>query len=337
MPSNPIWLPLVFAVALLSGAVLTWLVRKWVVAQQIGQTVRDDGPQSHLKKMGTPILGGLGMMAALTLVTGLLWVVKGHVGLNPAVPLCLALALAYAAIGFADDWSKVRYKRALGLKARIRVVLEVVLALAFAFALVYFRGVDAGTSGAVMLVAARLASVWPLIVVFVLVGGANAVNLTDGLDGLAGGVSCFCAAALAVACWLLGHNDLALFAAALSGVCAGFLWLNCHPASIFMGDVGSLGLGGALAAIAVAARMELLLGLFGIVFVIEALSVIIQVLYFKASGGKRVFRMAPFHHHLELGGMAETKVVIRFWLITLVAGALGIALVASLAGVRLIG
>lgn len=328
-----IWFSLLFVMALLSGAALTWLVRKWVVAQQMGQTVREDGPQSHLAKMGTPTLGGVGIMAALTLLAAALWAVRGNT-LSPAVPLCLALALGYAAIGFADDWSKVRYKRPLGLKARIRVPLEVILALAFAWALVRFGGVSPGVGGSAQLIPWGLGFVWTVVVVFVLVGGANAVNLTDGLDGLAGGVTCFCALAMAVACVMLGHVDLALFAVALAGVCAGFLWLNCHPASIFMGDVGSLGLGGALAAIAVAARMELLLGLFGVVFVIEALSVIIQVLYFKASGGKRVFRMAPFHHHLELGGMAETKVVIRLWIITLIAGGLGVALVAWLSSVR---
>jgi len=164
----------------------------------------------------------------------------------------------------------------------------------------------------------------------VLVGCANAVNLTDGLDGLAGGVSCFCALALGASCWLLGRPDLAILCAIVAGSAAGFLWLNAAPASIFMGDVGSLGLGAILAAIAVAARLEIMLAVFGVVFVVEALSVAIQVLYFRFSGGKRVFRMAPYHHHLELGGMAETKIVVRFWLITIVAGAAGLGLVAAI-------
>lgn len=326
---------LMFVVALVAGALLTEAVRRWVVRQQMGQTVRDDGPESHLKKMGTPILGGLGMMAALTLATGLIWLLKGK-ELSPAVPLSLGLALTYAAIGFADDWSKVRYKRPLGLKARIRVPLELLLAGAFA-ALLMHTHVASATTVAAQLIHFGAGALWFVVVLFVVVGGANAVNLTDGLDGLAGGVTCFAAMAMAAACWLLGLSDLALFAAALSGVSAGFLWLNCHPASIFMGDVGSLGLGAALAAIAVSAHMEVLLGLFGVIFVIEALSVIIQVLYFKRTGGKRVFRMAPFHHHLELGGMDETKIVVRFWIITLAAGAVATALVAWLTTGYLIG
>lgn len=335
MLSEFVWLILTFLFALIAGALLTEAVRRWVVAQQIGQTVRDDGPQSHLKKMGTPTLGGVGIIGALTLATALIWLLKGR-QLSLAVPLSLGLALAYAAIGFADDWSKVRYKRPLGLKARARVPLELLLAGVFAGLLIH-SGLAASTTTAAQLIHFGGGVLWVVVVLFVVFGGANAVNLTDGLDGLAGGVTCFCAMALAAACWLLGLSDLALFAAALAGVSAGFLWLNCHPAAIFMGDVGSLGLGAALAAIAVSAHLELLLGVFGIVFVIEALSVMIQVLYFKYSGGKRVFRMAPFHHHLELGGMAETKIVVRFWILTLAAGAVATALVAWLTTGYLIG
>lgn len=335
MLSEFVWFILTFIFALIAGALLTAAVRGWVVRQQMGQTVREDGPQSHLKKMGTPTLGGLGMMAALTLATGLIWLLKGK-ELSPAVPLSLGLALAYAAVGFADDWSKVRYKRSLGLKARARVPLELLLAGVFAWLLIH-TGMASATPVAAQLIHFGTGPVWIVLVLFVVFGGANAVNLTDGLDGLAAGVTCFCAMALAASCWMLGLSDLALFSAALCGVSAGFLWLNCHPAAIFMGDVGSLGIGAALAAIAVAAHLELLLGVFGIVFVIEALSVIIQVLYFKRTGGKRVFRMAPFHHHLELGGMDETKIVVRFWILTLAAGAVATALVAWLTTGYLIG
>lgn len=320
-----------FLAAMLFGALFTGLVRRWQIAGQMGQTVREDGPESHLKKMGTPTLGGLGIMVALTLVTlPLWWFVRDGLGDSQwrAVPLILALALAYAAIGFADDWSKVRYKRPLGLKARVRVPLELILAVVFAVAMVRLGALDPNTNAQLLPLGTGVLFV--LVAVFVILGGGNAVNLTDGLDGLAGGVSCFCALAISVACLFHHQLHLALFAAGLAGVCAGFLWLNCHPASIFMGDVGSLGLGAALAGLAIAARMEILLGLFGIVFVIEALSVIIQVLYFKYSGGKRVFRMAPFHHHLELGGMAETKIVLRFWLITIAAGTVGVMIVTLL-------
>ncbi|MHB8996438.1 MAG: phospho-N-acetylmuramoyl-pentapeptide-transferase [Armatimonadota bacterium] len=335
MPSDFVQIMIVFVLAVIASVVFTWLVRKWVIAQQMGQTVREDGPQSHLKKMGTPTLGGLGFMAALTLLTGVIWLLRGR-ELNPAVPLCLGLALAYAGIGFADDWSKLRYKRPLGLKARARVPLEMLLAGVFALLLIQ-NGIMTPEPGAAQLVPFGSGVVAIIVAMFVIVGGANATNLTDGLDGLAAGVTCFAAVAVSAACFLLGNSDLALLAGALAGVCAGFLWLNCHPASIFMGDIGSLGLGAALAGIAVAARMELLLGLFGLIFVIEALSVIIQVLYFKRTGGKRIFRMAPFHHHLELGGMAETKVVTRFWIITMIAGAAGVAIVGWLTTGMLVG
>lgn len=334
MLSDFLQLMAAFLAALLLSAVLTEGVRRWVASRQMGQTVREDGPQSHLQKSGTPTLGGVGFMGALTLVVAGLWLWRGG-HLSPAVPLALVLALAYAAIGFADDWSKLRFRRPLGLKARERVPLEIGLAIGYALLLVRCGGISPD-GGAAQLIHPGLGLLWLPLVVFVIVGGANAVNLTDGLDGLAGGVTCCCALALAGACWLLGLPDLALLAGALAGVCAGFLWLNCHPAAIFMGDVGSLGLGGLLGALAVAARLELVLGLLGLVFVIEALSVIIQVLYFKYSGGKRVFRMAPFHHHLELGGMAETTIVVRFWLLTLATGAVGLGLVAWLATGRIL-
>ena len=328
MPNSAVWVGVMFAAAMALSAVLTWCVRQWARRVGMGQTVRDDGPQSHLKKMGTPTLGGLGMLGAMALLAGGLWLVRGR-GLNPALPLGVGLALMYGAIGFADDWSKLRYKRPLGLKARIRVPLEMILAGVFAYALVRTGAVTAG-GGIAQIIRLGTGVGFVLFSMFVIVGASNAVNLTDGLDGLAGGVSCLCALSLGTACWLLGQHDLALLCAIVAGASAGFLWLNAPPASIFMGDVGSLGLGDILAAVAVSARLELIFGLFGVVFVVEALSVITQVLYFKASGGKRIFRMAPYHHHLELGGMAETKIVVRFWLITLAAGALGLGLVAAI-------
>jgi phospho-N-acetylmuramoyl-pentapeptide-transferase len=275
--------------------------------------------------MGTPTLGGVGFLAALVLLTVVIWLLRGR-QISPAVPLCVGLALAYAGIGFADDWSKLRYKRPLGLKARARVPLEMLLAAVFALLLIQ-NGIMTAEPGAAQLIPFGSGVMAIIVAMFVIVGGANATNLTDGIDGQAAGVSCFVAVALSAACFLLGNSDLAILAGALAGVSAGFLWSNSHPASIFMGDVGALGLGALIAGIAVAARLELLLGLFGIIFVIEALSDIIQVLYFKRTGGKRVFRMAPFHHHLELGGMAETKIAIRFWIITMVAGAIGVAIV----------
>ena len=317
-----------FILAVALAAVATWLVRGWARRVGLGQTVRDDGPQSHLAKMGTPTLGGLGMLSVIALLTGGLWLLRGR-GLSPAVPLAVALSLLFGAIGFADDWSKLRYKRPLGLKARTRLPLEFILAAAFAFLLIYTQTVTpAGGLAQIIPLGAGVGFV--LFAMVMLVGFGNAANLTDGLDGLAGGVSCFCALSLGGACWMLGHHDLAILCAIVAGAAAGFLWLNAAPATIFMGDVGSLGLGAILAAVAVAARLELLLCVFGVVFVVEAMSVIIQVLYFRASGGRRIFRMAPYHHHLELGGLAETKIVIRFWIITIVAGAAGLGFVAAL-------
>lgn len=316
----------VFVVAGLLSGLLTELVRSRMVAARLGQQVREDGPQSHLAKAGTPSMGGVGFFAALAVVT-LLWVAGG--GVSPAIPLALGLTLAYAAIGFADDYTKLRGQCSLGLKARVRVPLEVALGLGYAL-LLHHTGALETAGGQAQLVPWGTGLVWLGVAMFVTVGAGNAVNLTDGLDGLAGGVTCFCALGLAAACWLLGLPDLALWSVALAGVTVGFLWHNAHPARIWMGDVGSLGLGAALAAIALAARLELLLGLFGLVFVIEALSVMIQVLYFKATGGRRVFRMAPYHHHLELGGLAETQIVTRFWLLGMILAALGVGLVAAL-------
>ena len=317
-----------FLGAMLLSALFTWLVRLHVVATDLRQTVRSDGPESHLQKMGTPTLGGVGMMAALIVVTMIL-LAAGVIVWRQAVLPALGLTLAYAAIGFADDYSKLRYKRPLGLKARLRLPLEFLLAAGYAVLLVH-SGLLGRASGAAQIIPLGGGVLWIAFATLVIVGASNAVNLTDGLDGLAAGVSCLCALGVGVACFLLDRPELALWAVALAGVCAGFLWLNTPPASIFMGDVGSLGLGAALAAIAVAARIELLFALFGIIFVIEALSVIIQVVYFRATGGRRVFRMAPYHHHLELGGLPETKIVFRFWLITMAGAALGIALVALL-------
>jgi len=317
-----------FMAAAVLAALLTWRVRHWVVKVGYGQTVRDDGPQSHLAKMGTPTLGGLGMLGAVAVVVLIGTVTDlaaGHRP-HPAGLLVVGLALLYGGIGFADDWTKLRYKRPLGLKARVRLPLEIALGAAFALALVLTRAVTpAGSAVQIIPLGAGIGFV--LFSAVVTAGASNAVNLTDGLDGLAGGVSLICALTLSAACFMTQQLELAILAAIVAGAAAGFLWFNAHPAAIFMGDVGSLGLGALLSGIAVAARMELLFGLFGVVFVVEALSVVLQVAYFRRTGGKRLFRMAPYHHHLELGGMAETKIVTRFWLVTMVAGAVGLVLV----------
>lgn len=336
MPSDPLLFSLLFVLAMAVSMAGTWLVRGWVRRVGLGQTVRDDGPQSHLAKMGTPTLGGLAIVGTIVLLTLVLWLMRGS-GLRPAVLLAVALAVLYAALGFADDWSKLRYQRPLGLKARVRLPVEIALAILFALLLIHTRAVT--SAGGLAQIIPLGAGLWfVLFATIVIVGGSNAVNFTDGLDGLAGGVSCFCALGLGAACWFIGQTDLAILCAIVAGAAAGFVWLNAPPASIFMGDVGSLGLGGVLTAIAVAARLELLFAVFGIVFVVEALSVLLQVGYYRLTGGrwqvkdsgKRLFRMAPYHHHLELGGVPETKIVARFWLTTIAAGAMGLALVSWL-------
>ncbi len=319
-----------FLLAMALSGLLTELVRRRMVAARLGQQVREDGPESHLAKAGTPSLGGIGFLAALALLTVWLYVWQ-PAPMSSTVALALLLTLAYGAIGFADDYSKLRYQRSLGLKARVRLPLELLLAGLYAW-LLAAKGAVPADPGPAQLVAWGTGPLWIAVCMFVIAGAGNAVNLTDGLDGLAGGTGMFCALGLAAACALLGHADLALWSVALAGCLAGFLWLNAHPARIWMGDMGSLGLGAALGAIAVAARLELLLGLFGLIFVIEALSVIIQVIYFRATGGKRVFRMAPYHHHLELSGLRETQIVTRFWLLALVLALLGAGIVAEVVG-----
>ncbi len=316
-----------FALAMAVSGLLTELVRRRMVASGLGQQVRDDGPQSHLAKAGTPSMGGLGFLGALTLLTVWLYVWQ-PVPIGTTVALALMLALAYGAIGFADDYTKLRFRRALGLKARVRLPLELALGGLYAWLLVVIG--SATDAGPAQLIAFGNGPVWIAFCMLVVAGAGNAVNLTDGLDGLAGGTGLFCALGLGAACALLGRFDLAFWSVTLAGCLAGFLWLNAHPASIWMGDVGSLGLGAALAAIAVAARLELLLALFGLVFVVEALSVMVQVAYFRITGGRRVFRMAPYHHHLELSGLRETQIVTRFWLLGLLFAFLGTGTVAAL-------
>ncbi|NPV48736.1 MAG: phospho-N-acetylmuramoyl-pentapeptide-transferase [Armatimonadetes bacterium] len=327
MAANPLLGAGLFALAMAVSGLLTELVRRRMIASGLGQQVRDDGPQSHLAKAGTPSMGGLGFLGALTLLTVWLYVWQ-PVPIGTTVALALMLSLAYGAIGFADDYTKLRFRRALGLKARVRLPLELALGGLYAWLLAVSGSVtDAGPA---QLIAFGNGPIWIAFCMLVVAGAGNAVNLTDGLDGLAGGTGLFCALGLGAACALLGRFDLAFWSVALAGCLAGFLWLNAHPASIWMGDVGSLGLGAALAAIAVAARLELLLALFGLIFVVEALSVMVQVVYFRLTGGRRVFRMAPYHHHLELGGLRETQIVTRFWLLGLLLAFLGTGTVAAL-------
>ena len=303
------------------------------VRQGKGQPIREDGPQSHLAKRGTPTMGGLMILVALTMSL-LLWMDLS----SPLVWACLAVTVGFGLIGFVDDYDKVSKNSHAGLSGKIRLLLEFVVAGIASYIIVsqistnlyipFFSDVEIPLGPAYYVFAA-----------FVMVGAGNAVNLTDGLDGLAIMPVIIAAGTFAIIAYLVGRPDfsdylgiphvegageLAIFSAAIMGAGLAFLWFNAPPAAVFMGDTGSLALGGALGAIAVAAHHEVVLAIVGGLFVLEAVSVIIQVFWFKRTG-KRVFRMAPIHHHFEQLGWSESKVVIRFWIISIVLALIGLA------------
>jgi len=313
---------------------------------QIGQYIREEGPQAHQKKAGTPTMGGVLITIAIVIPT-ILWADLS----NKFIWLVVFSTMAYGAVGFADDYLKVVHHRNLGLTARSKMALQILVGIGVATVLVYMRFTGEFTTHLIFpffknfqpdLVWSHLLTyphLWPVaflpfvaFVVLVLVGASNAVNLTDGLDGLAIGpvmTVAFCywtftyvAGNLKFSAYLgiphvVGAGELAIFCASLIAASLGFLWYNAYPASMMMGDVGALGLGGALGIVAVLAKQELVLPIAGGVFVIEAASVILQRYYYKATH-RRIFRMAPLHHHFELGGWPETQVVVRFWIISIV-------------------
>jgi phospho-N-acetylmuramoyl-pentapeptide-transferase len=286
-----------------------------------GQHIREEGPQSHKIKQGTPTMGGL-LILSVTTVAFLAFGERTAVGLT-----VLIVTLACAGIGFLDDFAKIRNRRSLGLSGRYKLALMVPITV---FIGVMADREDLSTRVFLPLldVHVELGPVWYVLVFCVLAGATNAVNLTDGLDGLAAGtmaIAALCYTAMAVVGWIVLGDvvrlDIAIFCAALLGGCIGFLWYNSFPADVFMGDTGSLGLGGALAALAVFTKTELLLVLIGGIFVAEALSVIIQVISFQRFG-RRVFLIAPIHHHFEMKAWSETKIIVRFWILaSLCAGA----------------
>jgi phospho-N-acetylmuramoyl-pentapeptide-transferase len=305
---------------------------------QIGQEIREEGPSSHQSKKGTPTMGGLLIITAVVLPT-LLWANLR----NPFVWIPIAAILLFGAIGFADDYLKVARRRNLGLRARSKFALQALVALGLGLYL-YFLAQQGHFDTTLSFPFFKtfnpdLGWSYPLLVLLVVTGSANAVNLTDGLDGLAIGSLLIVWAALSALTYAAGHalvseylaipnvkgvGELTVFCGAVVGASLGFLWFNSHPAEVFMGDVGSMGLGGALGTTAVLIKQELLLIVAGGLFVVEALSVILQVGSFKLRG-RRIFRMAPLHHHFELGGWSETKVVIRFWIIALIFALLSLA------------
>jgi phospho-N-acetylmuramoyl-pentapeptide-transferase len=312
-----------------------WLIRK-LQSLQIDQQIREDGPQSHLVKKGTPTMGGVLIIFAVMIST-LLWA-------NLAIDyiwLILMVTVGYGLIGFFDDYQKFTGKNSRGISGKKRLVAEVAIAL-FVSIILYLKP-DFNSQVTIPFFKTVLPNIgwgYVLLSTFIIVGAANAVNLTDGLDGLAIGPATICFATYILFAYFAGNvkvasylqityvsgaGELAVFCGALVGAGLGFLWFNSYPAEVFMGDVGSLSLGGALGTIAVITKQEILLAIVGGIFVVETFSVIFQVGYFKLSGGKRIFRMAPLHHHFELKGWAEPKVIVRFWVISILLALLAIS------------
>ena len=332
--------------ALFTGLIVGPLVINRLREFQIGQYIREEGPKAHQKKAGTPTMGGL-LIAIAIVVPTLLWADLT----NPFVWIAIGSTCAFAAIGFTDDYIKVVHRRNLGLTARAKLGLQILTSLLIAVVLIVMQTKGMYSTKLIVpffkqfrpdLVVERWVHnphLWALgfipfviFVCLVIVGSSNAVNLTDGLDGLAIGCTVIAAGALTVLTYVSGHatfasylelqrmpqiGELTIFCGAMVGAAIGFLWYNAHPAEVFMGDVGSLALGGAIGTVAVMIKQELLLPFIGGVFVIEALSVILQVASFKLRK-KRIFKMAPIHHHFELLGWSESKVIVRFWIASLV-------------------
>jgi len=318
---------------LLGGPMIRMLKRRL-----IGQSVREDGPRSHLSKAGTPTMGGLLILLAVVAAT-LLWMDLK----NRMVWIALGTLLGLGVVGFADDFVKFTARRSLGLSGKGKLVPQFLVAFGAAWAIQHWASPETFSSIVTFPFFKKLildlGALYIPFVAVVLVGSSNAVNLTDGLDGLAIGAVGVAAGTYALLAYVSGNavaarylqipfvpqaGELAVFCGALVGASLGFLWYNSHPADVFMGDVGSLPLGGAIAAVAVMTKQEMLLAIVGGVFVLEALSVIVQVVSFKTTG-RRVFRMAPLHHHFELAGWPESRVIIRFWILSILFSVLALS------------
>lgn len=283
-----------------------------VLKRKAGQNIREDGPQSHLSKAGTPSMGGIAIIIAASLTTIGAAVMGKSDGLGCAI--ILLVFVGFGLIGFFDDYLKVIKKNNLGLRAYQKFGLQTILSVILA---VYLANYTEGSTSVYIPFADIYVNfgIWYIpFVVFVVLAMTNAVNLTDGLDGLASGVTAFISLFFAVAGFTYGIVTGAYFCSAMCGACLGFLVFNRNPAKVFMGDTGSLALGGGLAAAAILMKLELLLPIVGLLYVIEAFSVVLQVGYFKISGGKRIFKMAPIHHHFEKCGFSEVQVVAGFWI-----------------------
>lgn len=324
--------------ALLVGLFCGPMTIRWLRGLQIGQMVRDDGPQSHLSKAGTPTMGGVLILLSVT-ISSLFW---GDLH-QASLWLVLIVTICFGLVGFIDDYRKLVLKNSKGLSGRLKYFWQSVIAIAAIVYLLFSQTIPMHSQLSIPFLKSsfiNLGYFFPVFVYFVIVGSSNAVNLTDGLDGLAIMPIVMVAGALGVFAYVSSNavfahylaipfipsaGELTIFCSAIVGAGLGFLWYNSYPAQIFMGDVGSLSLGAALGMVAILVRQELVLLIMGGLFVIETLSVILQVGYFKYSHGKRLFRMAPLHHHFELKGWSEPKVIVRFWIITVVLVLCGLA------------
>ena len=305
-------------VVLISGPIAIPMLHKL----KFGQSIRTEGPKSHQVKSGTPTMGGIFMILGIVIAT------VTCAELNMEILLALFILLGHFLLGFLDDYIKVVKKRNLGLKARQKLLGQIIISIVTIYFATTQLGIETTLWIPVIGETLDLGYFYYVLVLLVIVGASNAVNLTDGLDGLASGCMAVASSCYAIICIIEGHWELAIFCAAIVGACIGFLKFNFHPAKIFMGDTGSLALGGAFAAMGILTHTELLLPIVGLIFVCEALSVILQVISFQTTG-KRIFRMAPLHHHFELGGWKELKVVFVFWTVSLICGVAGLAVLVS--------
>ena len=308
-----------FGLALISTLVFGKIGIPLLQRLKAQQSIREDGPQAHLAKAGTPTMGGLFMMLALVITV---CIVPPY---SVTLWMLLFLTLGHGALGFSDDFIKAVKRRNLGLTAKQKLLGQAVLAIIFCYISIAYAALPTTLWIPLVDITVDLGYAYYVLAFIIILGTTNAVNLTDGLDGLATGISAIAGAAFAVVGLLVGSLSVTFFGIIVSAVCLGFLYFNANPAKVFMGDTGSLALGGAFAGMAIATKTELLLIVIGFVFVVEALSVILQVASFKTRG-VRIFRMSPIHHHFELGGWSERKVVYVFWAVSLVTALLGIAL-----------
>ncbi|WP_035340710.1 phospho-N-acetylmuramoyl-pentapeptide-transferase [Alkalihalobacillus hemicellulosilyticus] len=311
-------LVLSFLIAVLLSPIFIPFLRRL----KFGQSIREEGPESHKKKSGTPTMGGIVIVISIIITS--LFISVTYLSLSQEILLLLLVTVGFGLVGFLDDFIKVVLKRNLGLTSKQKLAGQLFIAILFYIGL---RQMNLSTEIIIPATSFSIDLGWFYLpfVIIMLVGASNAVNLTDGLDGLLAGTGAVAFGAFAVLAWYADLIDISIFSAAIVGAVLGFLVYNAHPAKVFMGDTGSLALGGAIAAIAILTKMEILLIIIGGVFVIETLSVIIQVISFKTRG-KRIFKMSPLHHHYELSGWSEWRVVVTFWFVGMIFAVLGIYL-----------